>query len=288
MILLLLCIIVNAFIGVIFKYFERFEVDVFPAIVANYFVCALTGSIFLGEIPFDSSTLSQSWFPYALLLSGTFIGTFVLMALTVQGFGIVVATIFQKMSLLAPAIIGIIAYQEPVGWLKVVGILIAIVSIFAITKTDQNEAEKNQYSKWIFPVVVFFGSCIIDTLLYYINVNNIVDSGDIRFVITLFFLAGIIGLFFLIFKIIRGQARINQKSIIAGISLGVPNFFSIYLLVLVLSKGMDGSVVFPINNVGILAFSAIFGLILFNEKLGKVKSAGLLMAIAAIMMIAYG
>jgi len=57
---------------------------------------------------------------------------------------------------------------------------------------------------------------------------------------------------------------------------------------LVLSQGLDGSVVFPINNVGILAISAVLGIVIFGEKMGQTKLSGLAMAIAAIILIAYG
>ena len=288
MLLLVLCVIINAFVGVIFKYFQKYDVNVFQAIVVNYFVCGITGAVVYGGNPFSAAMVTETWFPYALVLSATFIGTFVLMALTVQGFGLVVASIFQKMSLLAPTILGILVYSESAGIVKVLGIVVAIVSIFLITKSDTNTALPSKHTRWIYPIVVFLGSCLIDTILYYVNVKHIVDSGDIRFVITLFSVAGVIGLAVLVFQLSTKKSVFESKSIIAGIALGIPNFFSIYLLLLVLSNGMDGSVVFPINNVGILTFSAIFGLLFFHEKIGPFKAGGLILAITAIVLIAYG
>ena len=85
-----------------------------------------------------------------------------------------------------------------------------------------------------------------------------------------------------------GKTKLSRKTLLAGIGLGIPNLFSIYLLVLVLSQGIDGSVVFPINNVGILAGSAILGVILFKEKLGITQLSGLALATASILLIAYG
>jgi len=288
MTLLIFCVIVNAFIGVVFKYFDQFKVDTFSAIVVNYWVCVLTGSIVLGEFPVRSSLLSAPWLPYAILLSVAFITTFTLMALTVQGFGIVVATIFQKMSLLAPALLGIYLYQESAGGMKLTGIIMAIVSIFVITKSDAEPTTNPQYRKWLYPILVLLGSCIIDFVLYYVNKHQILDSGDIRFVITLFFCAGVIGTTVLLYRLAMGHTKMSSKTLIAGVGLGIPNFFSIYLLVQVLSQGLDGSVVFPINNVGILAVSAVLGMIFFGEKLGLTKAGGLLMAIAAIVLISYG
>jgi len=288
MLLLILCVLVNAFIGVIFKYFDRYEVEAFPAIVINYAVCVVTGSLVLGEFPIGPDLLSAPWLPYAVVLSSAFIGTFTLMAYTVRGFGIVVATIFQKMSLLAPTLLGILIFHESAGMIKIIGLALAVASIFVITKSDDEPTTTPAYRLWIYPIVVFAGSCIIDVLLYYVNRENIMDSGDIRFVITLFFCSFMIGSTVLLYQLLTGKVRITKKTMIAGVGLGVPNLFSIYLLVLVLSQGLDGSVVFPINNVGILAISAVLGIVIFGEKMGQTKLSGLAMAIAAIILIAYG
>ena len=51
---------------------------------------------------------------------------------------------------------------------------------------------------------------------------------------------------------------------------------------------MDGSVVFPINNVGILLTTAVLGLIFFKEKFNLQKLIGFSMAILAIIMVANG
>ena len=72
---------------------------------------------------------------------------------------------------------------------------------------------------------------------------------------------------------------------IAGISLGVPNFFSIYLLLLALQQGWGGSVVFPVNNVGVLVMAAIFGIVLFKERLIPIRIWGFALAVLAIVLI---
>lgn len=288
MILLTLCILINAFISVIFKYFEKYGVDVFQAIIVNYFTCVVTGSLVLGYFPIGTSTLTQPWLPYALVLSLTFITAFTMIGLSVQGFGIVITTIFQKMSLFAPTLVGILMYNEGSGWLKILGLILAVISIFVVTFSNKNNDVDSPHSNWLYPIIVLLGSVVIEVLLLYINAENIISKGDLPFIITLFFGAGCIGLLRLTSQILNGKTRFKIKSLWAGIGLGVPNFFSMYLLLLVLGSGMDGSVAFPINNVGILAASALFGFLFFREKIGLAKAGGLALAILAIGLIAYG
>ena len=60
-----------------------------------------------------------------------------------------------------------------------------------------------------------------------------------------------------------------------------------YLLLLALQQGWEGSVVFPVNNVGVLVLAAFFGIVLFSEKLNRIKLAGFVLSLLAIFFITY-
>ena len=48
------------------------------------------------------------------------------------------------------------------------------------------------------------------------------------------------------------------------------------------------SVILPVNNMGIVLFSALVAFILFKEKLSWLNWTGILVALIAIAMIAFG
>lgn len=285
--ILLTCIILNAFIGVIFKFYQKFEIDNLQAIIINYLTCVITASVVLGEWAIPSNLFEQKWIWIAIGLGVTFILVFNLMALTVQKFGVVVATIFQKMSLIAPTIIAIIFYHELSPFTKILGICCAIISIVLLSyqKREKDVTIKDKWL-WLLPFSTFIGSCVIDTSLFLVEIEKYAPNGDIGFVATLFLFAGISGLVLLFIKSLYVPQKINLKTVVGGIALGIPNFFSIYLLLLLLSKDWGASVVFPINNVGILVFSAIFGYIFFKEKMNNLKLAGFILAVTSIILIA--
>ena len=71
--------------------------------------------------------------------------------------------------------------------------------------------------------------------------------------------------------------------------IGVPNYFSIWCLLQVLKQYADNSsAIIPINNMGIVLFSAIVAWLLFRERLSAINWAGILLALGAIALIAYG
>lgn len=287
MLILIICILINAFLGVIFKYFEKYKVDNLQAIVVNYIVCVLTAAVIKGGSPIPTDLTAQSWFPYAFVLGIVFFTVFNTLALSVQHFGLVIASIFQKMSLLAPTLIAILVYGEPSNFYKWLGIALALPSIILLSYEKPKQSDTLNVNRWlwIFPIFTFLGSCLIDSGLYFIEKNNMADSGDIGFVASLFLFTSFFGLIFLIVQLIRGKSKLSMKNILAGIILGVPNFFSIYLLLLALQTGLGGAIVFPVNNVGILIMAAIFGILFFREKLTKYRVVGFALSITAILLI---
>jgi len=287
MLILFSCILLNSLISVIFKLFEKFNVDNLQAIVINYLTCVLTAFVVSYQNPFPSNLFLQPWIGFAIGLGMLFIFVFNLFAITVQKSGVMVSTIFQKMSLVAPALIAILYYNEPSGIIKWAGIIVSMMAIVLLSYNPANQ-NKSQLTKkiWIYPLLTFLGSCIIDSSIYLVQKNNLVQKGDMGFIASLFLFAGITGCLFLVFRWLQGQTTIKLKNITAGISLGVPNFFSIYLLLLALQQGWEGSVVFPINNVGILVLAALFGIALFKEKVNRFKLIGFMLSLIAILFVA--
>ncbi|MFT4533621.1 MAG: drug/metabolite transporter (DMT)-like permease [Saprospiraceae bacterium] len=297
MLLLLICILFNSYISVVFKLFAKYEVRSLQAIVINYFVCAVTASVVLGRPAVTPEVLVKQWFLASVVIGLAFVITFNLFAQTIQKFGVVLGSIFQKMSLIAPSLAAILFYGDSAGPMKVLGIILAIASIFIISlggASAKEEDAEDQFSKkrnliiWVLPVGTFLGSCFIDGSLWYVNQTGLASSLDIDFIATLFFFAGCFGVLFVILDYIKNKTTFRKKDIIAGFVLGIPNFFSIWFLLKVLANGMEASVVFPMNNVGILVITAILGMIFFGEKFNLQKTLGFLLAVASIVLIATG
>jgi len=285
--LLLFTIIINGLLGVVFKYFEKFEVDNLQAIIVNYFVCVLTGTIVYMQPVVTLDVISQPWFPVAVICSFLFISIFNVVALAVQKLGILITTLFQKMSLVFPTIFGILVYSESTGVYKLLGLALAFISIFLINYNPGMKLDKKQLFSLgsLLAIATFIGSGLIELLLYYVKVNGLSEGQDIQFTSTLFCLAGINGLIFFGLKSLKTKPVIKTKNIIAGFALGVPNFFTIYWIMVLLDRGMEASSLFPMLNVGILVLNAIIGVFAFKEALGVVRFIGLACALLAIVLL---
>jgi uncharacterized membrane protein len=288
MLFILLSIFFSSLITIIFKLYKTFEIDTFQAIVINYFVCLTTGFFLTGEWAFAGQVWEQPWFRYSILLGLIFISSFYMIALTVQHFGITFTAIMQKMSVVLTILFTILVYNESAGIVKIIGIICALAAIYLINKPDKDFNLK-QFKGWLIllPTFTFLSNGIIEIILFIVETEQIAPNGDFRFISFNFFTAGMLGMPFLLFKVAKGQSKFQWKNFLAGIALGVPNFFSIYYMMKILTIGMEGSVVFPINNVGILIFSALIGFLVFKEKITSQAIIGLILAILAIGLIAY-
>lgn len=286
--ILLLCIGFNAILGVIFKIFNKYKIDNLQAIVVNYITCILVGTVVKGGLPFPENMTLQPWFPYAFGLGILFIIVFNTLALTIQHFGMVIGSIFQKMSLIAPTLLAILIYNEPSNIYKWIGILAAIISIVLLSyekSADLANDKKKNALLWLLPIITFLGSCVIDSGFYLIEQNHLGQNSDISFVASLFLFTAFYGVLILIIQLLRKKTVLKWKNIVAGVVLGIPNFFSIYLLLLALQQDLGGAVVFPVNNVGILVVSAILGVVIFKERVTIYKITGFLLAIISIVLI---
>ncbi|WP_282081180.1 EamA family transporter [Aquimarina algiphila] len=287
MIYLILSVLASSLIFIIFKLFSRYNVDTLQAIIVNYVVACVSGIIAYSE-PVDIVTISkEGWFYGAMILGIVFISVFNLMAVTTQRNGLSVAAVATKMSLAIPIVFGIIAYQESTGILKIIGILIALIAVY-LTSMKTPDGVSITRKNLIFPLLVFIGSGIIDTSLKFLETHYVAQNDVPVFSATIFGFAAIVGVFTILYKAILGKFKISVKNIIAGIGLGIPNYFSIYFLIKALRHdSMDSSTVFTINNVAVLLVSTIAGILFFREKLILKNWIGIILAILSIILVAF-
>lgn len=286
MIYLLFSVLASTTIFVIFKLFGRFKIKILHAIVVNYIIACVSGLVaFEGSL--QLATLPEfEWFYYAIGLGGVFICVFILMALTTQRSGLSVVSVATKMSLIIPIVFGLLYYKEDLGILKFIGIMLALIAVYLASAKENSSAELKN-SSLLLPLLVFLGSGVIDTSIKFLEDAFVAENDVPLFSSTIFGAAAIIGLLVLFFQMIRGKFKFEFKNIIAGIALGVPNYFSIFFLVKALRSGLlDSSGIFTINNVLIVIVSTVLGIVLFSEKLGRKNWLGIDLALFSLFFFA--
>ncbi|MBL7917813.1 MAG: EamA/RhaT family transporter, partial [Bacteroidia bacterium] len=104
MLYIILTITISVSLLILFKYFDKHNIDSFFAIAINYLAATLTGIIVSGNSIENSSILHTNWLPYTIPLGLLFILVFYGISKTAQLIGISIAALANKMSLAMPVL----------------------------------------------------------------------------------------------------------------------------------------------------------------------------------------
>ena len=290
MLFLIGSIILTSYLTLSFKVVERLRINMFQTIVFNYVACVATGSFFMGYFPVNSTTFHQPWFKWALLMGASFITIFNMLGFTTQKIGVAIASVANKLSLVIPFVFSIYLYNEKAAVLKLLGIVLALVAVW-LTMKQEKKPGVLIVSKWLLflPVLLFIASGLLDTMVKYVEQTFLNEHNNNDYLITAFASAASIGLTLLLVLLVTGRQRFDYRAILAGFSIGIPNYFSIWCLLVVLKQyAGNSSAIMPINNMGIVLFSAVMAWILFKEKLSAINWVGIVLSLVAIALIAFG
>lgn len=286
MIYLLFSILSSASLIILFKLFDKFGVKTSHAIVINYWVAAILSFSLDDSGLLTSEAIYQPWFLSALILGTLFIVSFNIIAISISKIGIAVTTVANKMSLIIPVIFSIFFLKDSINAIKIAGIFVALIAVYLTSKNENKSGIDSKYAA--FPLIVFISSGFIDTFFKYNEEYTLGNNGLRPFLSWIFLTAGIIGFITLMVDSINKKPLPNFKALLGGIALGIPNYFSLYFLMKTISlPNIEGSVIFPVNNMSIVAVTALLGILLFKEKISRVNLYGIFLCIIAIGMIAF-
>ena len=283
---LIIGIACNILLLLILRSFQKFNVASFPAIVVNYFVAGSFSLLFTTPktIYMEATHL---WLP-ALFLGSLFVSIFYLISQTTAKLGVSVASVSNKMSVVIPVILAFIIYKDSPDLFKILGIIIALLSVFLVSSSGKKDESSSDKKNFILPLAVFLGSGIIDALVNYAQKKLVHSEAETACFSGLsFYSAGLIGVVaFIIFY--KEKSIINiKKTLLAGIILGTPNFFSIYFIMKAIDANfMQSSVLYPILNVSVVLGSTFCAYLFFAEKLSIKNMIGIGLSVLAIAFIA--
>jgi drug/metabolite transporter (DMT)-like permease len=290
MIYIVLTVLTSVFLLLLFKLFTRYEINTFHAILVNYITAAITGILF-SPFHLDLTVVHKtSWIFLCLPLGFLFVSVFYLISLTTQRISIAAASVANKMSVVMPVLFSIFIIGDAFTFLKIIGIIMAILAVYLTTTTRKEEKTVSKVQWWL-PGLVFIGSGCIDISInaakqYYLRTLE----DEELFTICTFASAFAIGFIFFVFQLLYSRPAFKKQkalpTLIAGIILGIPNYFSIFFIIKALDSGVLSSVeLFPVLNISNVVLSAIVGVALFKEKLSPMNIFGIALAIASIALI---
>lgn len=279
MLFLVLSVLCSVVVSVLLKIAKRSQVNLAQAVAFNY-VMAVGLTLYLLKPPMPKQWNTLPWWLF-LALGILLPSIFIVMGKAVQAAGIVKSDAAQRLSLFLPIVAAVTLFGEQLTDSRMMGIVLAFLALFALL-VRRGDKSGNSISGVILLLGVWVGYGVIDILF-----KQVAKSGS-AFALNLavsFALAGV--LMFVYLLILR--EKINWKSLLGGLLLGVFNFFNILFYIKAHQAFSDNpTLVFTAVNVGVIALGTLTGVVFFREKLSTLNIAGLVLALCAILMLFYG
>ncbi len=257
-------------------------------VILNYFSASFCGYYLAGTTPWHIVQHSDiPWIPI-VIVGSVFVFTFFLIGETTRKSGIAVTTIAAKMSFVLPVAVSFLI--DPNDKFSVGKAFLIAVALIAVILTVYKKNDEKQKA-WLYPLLLFILLGFADSLVKYMQTHHIRDMQSTSlFAATLFTVSSFFG--FVIWSFYGPNRKLVFKPLVlaSGLALGVLNFGSLYFLVNALnSLSVNSSIVFGINNLGIVILSVTIAVIGYKEKLLTINKIGILISIIVVglMMLSF-
>jgi drug/metabolite transporter (DMT)-like permease len=286
MVYIFLSIICSTCLFLLFKFFDIQKINSFHAIVFNYFIASVFGFSRVDNI-FENIP-QQAWFIHAIIIGVLFISMFYVIAFASQKIGPSAASVANKMSVVIPVFFAIILFNDSASFFKLTGLFLALIGVYFATKRNSEQLEIKKWIALLLILFLFLGNGFLDTYLNYVQNTFLNEHDTLMFAPVIFSSAFIIGFAILLYQVGFLKSKISVKSIYYGVLLGIINYGSIYFLIKSLQlPNVESSVIFPLNNIGIVVATSIFSFFIFKEKMSIKNVLGIILSVFAIFLISF-
>ena len=266
-------------VSILLKLSKKQGIAIEQAVAINYPIAAIcTFLLFKPNLSQNFSELHAYWqilLPLSILMPTVFI----IMGECVKKAGIAKSDAAQRLSLFLPIAAAFLIFDETLNTGKIVGIVLAIVSLLALVyKPSKHAQDKN--AAWIL-LGVWLGYGIIDILFKQLSKNPALTT---TYLFTLFIVAGVLMFAYLFAR----KTQWTKASILGGLILGCLNFGNIYFYFRAhQAYNNNPTLVFAAMNLGVITLGTLTGTVAFREKINRINMIGIALAMAAIVCLFY-
>ncbi len=279
---LLLAIVSSASMSIVMKCFPAGEGNRYAIILGNYLTCVVVGFLMLP----DKTVFGQTM-PVTLIcgiIGGIlFVAGLVTQQLSIERNGAILSSAFARLGLLVPLAISIVAFREMPTVLQILGIVLVIAAVIVISGKDSAQTSVKIRPLLLILVLLCCGSAEAMSKIF----EKIGErSQDELFILYIFAFASVLTAVLLVLEARKGK-RIHAKDLLAGIAVGIPNYYASALLLKAL-VGLPAILVYPSFSTGVILLVTLVSALIFKERPGRRGFLGLALILAAIVLLNVG
>jgi drug/metabolite transporter (DMT)-like permease len=296
MLFLLLTILGSLLTSVILKVNEGRGGDRLVVAGTNYVMAALL-ALALGDA--SRLAIGPAWTAIALVTGGGFIAGFLVMMKGLKEIGLAIPTSAARLSMLIPVTGSVTLFGERPSAMQIAGIGLGVGAFVLlgaaqrkgsrgeavdISRNDISEREPRSIADTridikavglLLALFAIIGST--DFTMKASQMNGVDKDGMAFFIFTSAALCCWVP------ALVR-RRRVVARDLMLGALLGVPNFFSVYFLLLALRK-LDASLVFPIVSAGAVVAVTVVAVFFWRERPNRTAWMGIVLAAVAVALL---
>ncbi len=281
MIFLLLAVASSAAMALVLKAFRAGRGNRYGILLGNYLTCVLISFLTLPE---KGMILSGS---RATLVCGAvgglfFVAALVCMQTSIRHSGATLTAAFARLGLVVCLGVSILAFSERPGGLQIVGICLALAAIVLLAPGGQRSGRRTAGGLGLL-LLTLLCSGGADVMAKVFDRCCPAREGSLYFFF-LFSAATVLCLGLLILERVRTGKGVDPREFASGILVGLPNFYSSYLLLRAL-QNLPATVAYPTYSAGTILLVMLLSALLFKERLQKRQIPGMVLLFAALILL---
>ena len=280
---LLLAIVSSASMTLVMKLFPVRDGNRYAIILGNYLTCVVVGFFMLPDKGVFAST-----YPTTLicgLIGGLlFVAGLVTQQSSIEKNGAILSSAFARLGLLVPLFISIVFFRERPTLVQAAGLLLVICAVIVINGGGEQESGRKVRPLLLILVLLSCGSAeAMSKIFQRIGARE----QDDLFILLIFAFAAVFTAVLLGMERVKNGKKVLLRDLLAGVIVGVPNYFASALLLRAL-VGLPAILVYPMFSTGVILLVTLVSALAFRERPGKRGVIGLCMILGAIVLLNLG
>ena len=280
MLYLLTAILSSASMALALRFFKGREGNQYGILLGNYLTCIVLAAVLT---PKGQSVLAVS--PTTLLLSGItgffYVAALVGMQISIHRNGAGLSTAFARLGLLVSLTVSILLFGERPSPIQFVGVALVIAALVLIHGTT-GEGTGKRGAFLLLLLTLLFSGCA-DAMSKVFEQWGSAEENS-HFFFWLFLTSLLFTVALTIREGLRTKQRLRWQQLLAGVAVGIPNYFSSYLLLRAL-QSLPAFVAYPVFSTGTILLVLLAGALFFKERLSKRQALGAALILAALVFL---